>query len=85
MSVITTIEDYSTFLCSVLNSEGLSKKVFDDMKSHQVSTKKNKYFGLGFEIYDLENGNYALSHSGADKGVRQFAILLMKPDKPVEL
>ena len=76
--LVTTIEDYSTFLCSVMNSEGLSKKVFDDMVTHQVQTKKDKYFGLGFEIYDLGNNNYALSHGGADKGVQTIFFLLPK-------
>lgn len=76
--LLTTIKDYGTFLCSVMNSDGLSKKVFDDMTSHQVETKKNKYFGLGFEIYDLGNNDYALSHGGADKGVQTIVILLPK-------
>ncbi|WP_394774135.1 serine hydrolase [Flavobacterium sp.] len=76
--LLTTIEDYGTFLCSVMNSDGLSKKVFEDMTSHQVETKKNKYFGLGFEIYDLGNNNYALSHGGADKGVQTIVLLLPK-------
>jgi CubicO group peptidase (beta-lactamase class C family) len=76
--LLTTIEDYGNFLCSVMNSEGLSKKVFDEMNSHQVATKKNKFFGLGFEIYDLGNENYALSHGGADKGVQTIFILLPK-------
>jgi len=76
--LITSIGDYGNFLCSVINSEGLSKKIFDDMISHQVETKKNKYFGLGFEIYDLGNENYALSHGGADKGVQTIFILLPK-------
>ncbi|BDU23709.1 class A beta-lactamase-related serine hydrolase [Flavobacterium sp. GSB-24] len=74
--LLTTIEDYGTFLCSVMNGDGLSKKVFEAMKSHQVSTKKDKYFGLGFEIYDLGNENYALSHGGADKGVQTIFLLL---------
>jgi len=76
--LLTTIEDYGTFLCSVMNSDGLSKKVFEDMTSHQVETKKNKYFGLGFEIYDLGNDNYALSHGGADQGVQTIFLLLPK-------
>ncbi|WET01080.1 class A beta-lactamase-related serine hydrolase [Flavobacterium sp. YJ01] len=76
--LLTTIQDYGKFLCSVMNSEGLNKKVFDDMISHQVATKKDKYFGLGFEIYDLGNENYALSHGGADKGVQTIFILLPK-------
>ncbi|CAA9199970.1 hypothetical protein FLA105534_02897 [Flavobacterium bizetiae] len=76
--LLTTVQDYGTFLCSVMNSDGLSKKVFDDMISHQVETKKNKYFGLGFEIYDLGNDNYALSHGGADQGVQTIVLLLPK-------
>ncbi|WP_129746501.1 serine hydrolase [Flavobacterium anhuiense] len=76
--LLTTIGDYGRFLSSVINSEGLSKKVFEDMISHQVQTKKNKYFGLGFEIYDLGNENYALSHGGADQGVQTIFILLPK-------
>jgi len=76
--LLTTIGDYGTFLCSIMNSDGLSKKVFDDMTSHQVETKKNKYFGLGFEIYDLGNNDYALSHGGADKGVQTIFLLLPK-------
>ena len=76
--LLTTVQDYGTFLCSVMNSDGLSKKVFDDMTSHQIETKKNKYFGLGFEIYDLGNDNYALSHGGADKGVQTIVLLLPK-------
>lgn len=76
--LMTTISDYGTFLCSVMNGDGLSKKVFDDMTSHQVETKKNKYFGLGFEIYDLGNNEYALSHGGADKGVQTLVFMLPK-------
>jgi CubicO group peptidase (beta-lactamase class C family) len=77
--LLTTIGDYGTFLCSVLNSDGLSKKVFDEMTAHQVKqTKANKYFGLGFEIYDLGNDNYALSHGGADQGVQTLVFMLPK-------
>ncbi len=76
--LLTTVEDYGKFLSSVMNSEGLSQKVFDEMVSHQVQTKKNKYFGLGFEIYDLGNENYALSHGGADKGVQTIVFMLPK-------
>jgi len=76
--LLTTVEDYSNFLCSILNSDGLSKKVFDEMVSHQVDVKNDKYFGLGFKIYDLGSDNYALSHSGADQGVQTIFILLPK-------
>ncbi|MFB9077536.1 serine hydrolase [Flavobacterium procerum] len=74
----TTLSDYGNFLCSVMNGDGLSPKIVQEMNSHQIQTKKNKYFGLGFEIYDFENGEYALSHSGADKGVQTLAFILPK-------
>lgn len=76
--LMTTVSDYGTFLCSVMNGEGLSPKVFEEMNAHQVQTKKDKYFGLGFEIYDFGNGEYALSHGGADKGVQTLAFILPK-------
>lgn len=77
-NLLTTIEDYSNFLVSVLNADGLSAKVYEDMVAHQVETKKDKYFGLGFEIYDLGNGEYALSHGGADEGCQTIVFILPK-------
>ena len=76
--LLTTIEDYGNFLVSILNGDGLSKAVFDEMTSHQVESSKGKHFGLGFEIYDLENGDYALSQGGSDEGVQTIVFLLPK-------
>jgi CubicO group peptidase (beta-lactamase class C family) len=76
--LLTTIGDYGTFLCSVLNGDGLTKKVFYEMTTDQVETEKGKHFGLGFEKYDLENGEYALSHGGSDQGVQTLFFLLPK-------
>lgn len=76
--LMTTVSDYSQFLISVMNGDGLSKKVFKDMKTSQVTTKQGKSFGLGFEIYDLGDGNIALSHSGADKGVQTLFVIIPK-------
>jgi CubicO group peptidase (beta-lactamase class C family) len=77
----TTLEDYGSFLISVLNSEGLSKTVFDDMISPQIKIKKGKHFGLGFEIYDLGNEEYALSHSGSDNGCQTIFFILPKSNQ----
>lgn len=76
--LLTTIEDYGKFLVSVMNGDGLSKQVFDEMKSNQVASAKGKHFGLGFEIYDLGNEEYALSHGGADNGVQTIIFILPK-------
>ncbi|MET0759350.1 MAG: serine hydrolase [Flavobacterium sp.] len=76
--LLTTIEDYGNFLVSVMNSDGLSKEIFNEMISHQVESSKGKHFGLGFEIYDFENGDYALSHGGSDKGVKTIVFIFPK-------
>ncbi len=76
--LLTTIEDYSNFLVSILNSNILKKKLMNEMVSFQVKTKKDKYFGLGFEIYDLGNKEYAISHGGSDLGCNTIFFLLPK-------
>ena len=60
-----------------MEGAGLSEKLFRDMVSAQVATKKGKSFGLGWEIYhDLGNGEYALSHGGSDAGVQTLVFML---------
>jgi CubicO group peptidase (beta-lactamase class C family) len=76
--LLTTVADYGKFLASVMNGAGLSKEVFDEMLRHQIKTKENKYFGLGWEIYELAGGEYALSHGGSDEGVKTLVFLLPK-------
>lgn len=76
--LLTTVEDYGKFLVSVMNGDGLSKEVFNEMITHQVETKNGKYFGLGFEIYDFGNGEFALSHGGSDNGVQTIVFILPK-------
>ncbi|WP_412850889.1 serine hydrolase [Chryseobacterium sp. PMSZPI] len=77
----TTIGDYGNFMVSVMKGKNLKPEVFQAMITKQVKTKENKYFGLGFEIYDLGNGEYALSHGGADQGTRCIAFVLPKSGK----
>jgi len=74
----TTIEDYGNFLANVMNGGNLKPEIFREMMKPQVKTKENKYFGLGFEIYDLGNGETALSHGGSDKGSQCIAFILPK-------
>ncbi|WP_339835035.1 serine hydrolase [uncultured Flavobacterium sp.] len=79
--LLTTIEDYGNFLVSVMNREGLSEKVFNDMITPQVATKNGKHFGLGFEIYNFKNGDYAISHGGSDQGVQTIVFIFPKTKK----
>ncbi|MFS4430908.1 serine hydrolase [Chryseobacterium sp. S90] len=79
----TTIEDYGNFMISVMKGKNLKPEVFQEMIKKQVKVKEDKYFGLGFEIYDLGNGEYALSHGGADQGTRCIAIVLPNSGKGI--
>ncbi|MCF8425194.1 MAG: class A beta-lactamase-related serine hydrolase [Bacteroidia bacterium] len=77
-NLLTTVEDYGKFLTSVMKSDGINETVFNDMIKNQVETKPGKFFGLGFEIYDIGNGEYVLSHGGADKGCQTIVFILPK-------
>lgn len=79
--LVTSVEDYGKFLVGVLNNDLLSSKIAEEMKTKQIETKKNKFFGLGFEIYDLGNNEIVLSHGGSDKGVNTIVFLLPKTKK----
>lgn len=76
--LLTTIEDYGNFLIGIMNRELISEKTFNELVSPQIASEKGKHFGLGFEIYDFGNGEYALAHGGADFGVRTIFFLLPK-------
>lgn len=74
----TTIEDYGNFLAHILNGGNLSNNVYQEMMKRQIETRKNKYYGLGFVIYDLGNGEYALSHGGNDTGTHCITVIFPK-------
>ena len=75
----TTVADYSTFLIWVMNGAGLSKALYQEMISPLSKIKENKYMGLGWAVYpELPGGEYGLSHSGEDPGVKTIAIILPK-------
>lgn len=74
----TTIEDYGNFLANIINGGGLNKDLYLEMIKKQIQTRKNKYYGLGFVIYDLGNGEYALSHGGNDSGAHCITVIFPK-------
>jgi CubicO group peptidase (beta-lactamase class C family) len=78
--LLTTIEDYSTFVTYVLNGAGLSKKLQQEMVRNQIRMNEHQYFGLGWWI-DANinsNGDFALLHGGDDVGVHTIAFLIPK-------
>ena len=78
-NLLTTVEDYGRFAASVINGDGLTKAVFDDMVRPHAAMKGQGVMGLGWEIQpNLTGGVYALIHSGSDDGVKTLVILLPK-------
>ncbi len=73
--LLTTIGDYGRFLVNVIEGAGLNPELFSEMQRPQVPTRNGKHFGLGFERYDLDGGDFALSHGGADKGVQAIFFI----------
>ncbi|MEH7889436.1 serine hydrolase [Elizabethkingia meningoseptica] len=81
--LITTIEDYGKFMVNIMNGGNLKPEVYKDMIKKQVKTGADKSFGLGFEIYDLGNGEYALSHGGSDNGTQCIVFILPQTRKGI--
>lgn len=82
--LLTTVADYGRFAVSVLQGEGLSKSVFNEMVRPQVPYPggKNLFFGLGWMIMpELSNGEYALIHTGSDPGVSTVVVLFPKSQR----
>jgi len=47
---LTTVEDYGKFLVSIIEHEGLTAKVFNDMVTQQVATKKTNILDLDLKF-----------------------------------
>lgn len=81
-NLITTVADYGTFLTYVLKRIESGDTIIQEMIKPQVELKKNKAFGLGWELYqNLGDGEYAISHGGSDKGVEALVFLLPQSKK----
>lgn len=78
-NLLTTVEDYSKFLVHILDGAGLSPKLFKEFISPQSTMKAGINWGLGMQVFpDLPNQEFALVHTGGDKGTKCIAILLPK-------
>lgn len=72
--LLTTVEDYSKFCIAVMNGFGLDKKLYQDMVSPHVETKKHVFMGLGWLVVPLANNEYVIGHDGGDEGVKTIAL-----------
>lgn len=79
----TTVEDYSKFVISVIEGNGLTEEIFEDMiKPHVKRSNMSQGFGWGI-FEDLSNGEYGLIHTGHDDGVHSVVLLLPESKRGV--
>jgi len=78
--LLTTIEDYTTFVNYLVDGAGLSKNLFKEIVSEQVRINDFKHFGLGWWIDENINSNkdFAMVHGGDDIGVHTIAFIIPK-------
>jgi CubicO group peptidase (beta-lactamase class C family) len=75
--LITTVADYAKFAEYVLSGAGLSKQLYREMVTPQNAPSTKIKMGLGWELIpELDNKQYAILHTGADKGVKALVMLL---------
>jgi CubicO group peptidase (beta-lactamase class C family) len=81
-SLLTTATDYATFICAILNSQGLTKETIDQMTSSQVQVTKsresadlfeNVFWGWGWGVQPGNTG-YAFWHWGDNGDLRAYTV-----------
>jgi CubicO group peptidase (beta-lactamase class C family) len=78
-NLLTTVEDYGKFLVYILDSAGLSPKLYKEFISPQSTVKAGINWGLGMQVFpDLPNQEFALQHTGGDDGTKCIVLLLPK-------
>lgn len=80
--LLTTIEDFSKFGVTVLQKQGISDQVFQEIINTKVLVRNNIYCGLGWFVFkDLAGEEYALFNAGGDPGIYTVILLLPKSQK----
>ena len=83
-NLITTIEDYSSFVCHIMQGAGLSKPLYKEFLQPQIEEKKGIYRNLGMQLLPaLPNGEIALMHTGGDYGTKTIFIILPQSKKGI--
>ncbi|MCW3466417.1 class A beta-lactamase-related serine hydrolase [Chitinophaga nivalis] len=78
-NLLTTVADYSKCLVHILDSAGLSPKLYQEFITPQSTVKAGVSWGLGMQVFpDLPGQEFALQHTGGDEGTKCIALLLPK-------
>lgn len=78
-NLLTTIVDYGRFAEYVLEKVYSGHELYQEMVTQANGTEHKSAIGLGWELLpNLKNEEYALLHTGGDKGVNTLIMLLPK-------
>lgn len=81
-SLLTTATDYATFVCALLNAQGLSAETIDQMTSPQVQVTVNResaelfenvFWGLGWGVQPGNTG-FGFWHWGDNGDLRAYTV-----------
>jgi CubicO group peptidase (beta-lactamase class C family) len=81
-SLLTTAKDYATFICALLNAQGLSAETIDRMTSSQVQVTVNRntaelfenvFWGLGWGVQPGNTG-FGFWHWGDNGDLRAYTV-----------
>ncbi len=76
---MTTVQDLSLFGKNIMERNGVSENVFNQMVDPKSVVRGGVAFGLGWIVFEnLAGGEYALLNAGSDKGVNAIVLLLPK-------
>ncbi|MEQ6118404.1 serine hydrolase domain-containing protein [Reichenbachiella sp. MALMAid0571] len=81
----TTIHDYTKFCKYIMEGAGITNSLYSTMHKNHTYIKPNMYYGLGWEVSEAldKNNNYAIFHSGAGSGVKNFTVIFPKDQSSV--
>jgi tetratricopeptide (TPR) repeat protein len=81
-SLLTTASDYATFICALLNAQGLSEETIDQMTSSQVQVTLNRgtaelfanlFWGWGWGVQPGNTG-FGFWHWGDNGDLRAYTV-----------
>lgn len=82
--LVTTARDYARFLIWTMRGADLPPGLAQTMLSAQATRGPGRAFGLGWEVLpDLDAGQSAIQHVGAEPGVRTLAIGLPRSGRGI--
>lgn len=82
-NLLTTVQDYGTFMTHIINGAGLSDTLYQQFLYPYSNKKPGIDWGLGCQLLlDLnDKGDFAVMHGGGDYGLKTIMLMFPKTKK----